>query len=666
MGQPPLVPSSPQSDPASSRNGQDADTNDLDLDKINSVINYESGGDPSRRAARSSAGGLIQFMPDVWKGVAQSYGTPNVTHEQMLGMTKDQQMPYVKQYLKDRGITKDSSLGDYYLAVAAPALMGKPDDAVAYQRGSKAVDANPAWDTNKDGQVTAGELRSVLASKNSDSAQKQFNMEQDVKEENQPMSVEQFDKNLDAKFDPNNVGKAPLKDPTNGFPVDQRPGALTPEQQRALDQGATTVAGADDLSTLNRRRDDIDKQAQDIERTRAQNEFNSQNAQAGIDQQRTAAESDLLSRQQNDRANLQMRDQSAREDIQAKREAHVKEFQALTDKPPTGKIDADHWLANAPVGKKIMHSLAALGAGWIGKPEIVTNAIDRDIAVQRANVENAKQTWQQKLSAKNDLVGMINKERNDLDESTAIADSFMTKRTLGEAQRIAAVSQNSAAKLAATNLIPILQDRLNTINVTYADKKLQKDQALNTKQAEAGMNVFTLGDKKYQMTGLDSNNKPILVELGKNPASKGLKFNTDQSRLLATNNDAKIKLAHIAKLRGFVPDPNNPGLYMMGSSKTNMLLPKLLDKQNAEIDQNVDSIAPVIGMIQGGGLKPHDEEVHAIKDGLKSKSNNVALAALNSHLAALKNVIEGVNQYPGGHDQGDSQSGQYAPESGTE
>lgn len=129
-----------------------AKENDLDPEKIRVIMRPESAGDPS---AESSAGavGIIQLMPNR----AREVGT---TSEELKKMSRTQQLPFAIKYLKKVGkLTAESSQDDYYMALAAPAMIGKPDDTVVYKKDSPEWDENPAWRPSDGGDITVGDLK---------------------------------------------------------------------------------------------------------------------------------------------------------------------------------------------------------------------------------------------------------------------------------------------------------------------------------------------------------------------------------------------------------------------------------------------------------------------------------------------------------------------------
>lgn len=126
--------------------------------KLLPLINYESGGDPHAANKKSSAKGLIQFIDEV----AQGYGFKDSA--EFAALSAAEQAPYIAQYLVDRGIDAASTIGDIYVAIAAPGLVDSEDDAVAYrkdaptERERDAYTKNPDWDLDKDGKIKRGEL----------------------------------------------------------------------------------------------------------------------------------------------------------------------------------------------------------------------------------------------------------------------------------------------------------------------------------------------------------------------------------------------------------------------------------------------------------------------------------------------------------------------------
>lgn len=121
---------------------------------------FESAGTFSpniRNAAGSGAVGLIQFMPDT------AIALETTTYALSL-MTPEDQLTYVKAYFKPYA-KRIHSLSDMYMAILMPRYVNLPDNAVLFQDAPVAYKQNKGLDTNKDGQITKGEVCTRLYSR---------------------------------------------------------------------------------------------------------------------------------------------------------------------------------------------------------------------------------------------------------------------------------------------------------------------------------------------------------------------------------------------------------------------------------------------------------------------------------------------------------------------
>lgn len=137
----------------------------ISSDDLYRIIEFETNGtwSPSVQPVRadgtriSSATGLIQFL----ESTAEGLGTST---EALAQMTRAEQMEYVERYLqnviRERGPIRN--FGDLYMAVHWPVGVGKEDDYVMYEEGSREYTANRGLDANGDGTVTRGETMSVV------------------------------------------------------------------------------------------------------------------------------------------------------------------------------------------------------------------------------------------------------------------------------------------------------------------------------------------------------------------------------------------------------------------------------------------------------------------------------------------------------------------------
>jgi hypothetical protein len=86
-----------------------------------------------------------------------------ITKQQVFDMTPEESVhwfgKYIELIMKERRLSKaPDNLDDLYLAVFAPAAIGKSDSFAVYVKGTKAYAANPGADIIKDGKITRGEI----------------------------------------------------------------------------------------------------------------------------------------------------------------------------------------------------------------------------------------------------------------------------------------------------------------------------------------------------------------------------------------------------------------------------------------------------------------------------------------------------------------------------
>jgi hypothetical protein len=93
---------------------------------------------------------------------AENLGT---TVEEISTMPVEDQVRLVVKYFENSGITADSPPDDYAVAVAAPAFVGKPDEAVVYPEGSKAWEQNAPWRPAGGGDITVGSIKAAYRKK---------------------------------------------------------------------------------------------------------------------------------------------------------------------------------------------------------------------------------------------------------------------------------------------------------------------------------------------------------------------------------------------------------------------------------------------------------------------------------------------------------------------
>lgn len=116
---------------------------------ILNIFKNESGYNSKAVNPKSGAAGIFQLMPD-----QQPAG------QKFAELPREEQIAQYGAYLegKQKKFGPIQSDADLAVANAAPALLGKPDDAVAYPAGSKAATDNPAWQ-DASGNVTVGAIK---------------------------------------------------------------------------------------------------------------------------------------------------------------------------------------------------------------------------------------------------------------------------------------------------------------------------------------------------------------------------------------------------------------------------------------------------------------------------------------------------------------------------
>ena len=130
----------------------------VEPEDIMTVIGIETAGtfDPAIKNPTSSGTGLIQFM----NTTAEGLGT---TTRELARMTAEEQLEYVGKYFENKK-DKINDVGDLYLAIAAPAFLGKPEDTEVYKEGTEAWEKNAGW-RGADGKITVASIKNSAISR---------------------------------------------------------------------------------------------------------------------------------------------------------------------------------------------------------------------------------------------------------------------------------------------------------------------------------------------------------------------------------------------------------------------------------------------------------------------------------------------------------------------
>ena len=182
----------------------------VSVDEIVYVIGKETAGSYSSKQKNLGGGnavGLIQFLDtnsDKGTGAKTINGKSYKLADLEL-MDEVEQLDVVEQYFIQNYQKKKGRPGQLYLAISAPAFVGKPDDFVAYKAGSQDALDNEGWQ-EKDGSVTIGKLM-------------EFGSKPEFQNYESGATVlsKSVNKNIDATFDKYNKHINNLKNPTKSL-----------------------------------------------------------------------------------------------------------------------------------------------------------------------------------------------------------------------------------------------------------------------------------------------------------------------------------------------------------------------------------------------------------------------------------------------------------------
>lgn len=359
-------------------------------------------------------------------------------------------------------------------------------------------------------------------------------------------------------------------------------------------------------------------------------------------------------------------------DLGAQRENQTKLSDTLAEKDPA--VDPGRLIRNLSTGDTIaLTILAALSGGFAATAGMKSNpALDAIDKAVNADVRSQEMEIESGRIRRGNLVQAYRERGMDLRQSIAAARATITESSRrfaeAQAQELGAAAHPEEAKLLNQGLASAYQQQVMALDAsgearsqTTVERKpgaggAATDPIKRQTEIEAATKAMRAnGRSEEQIAG-------FLKTLGVDapasaPAPGAGKFNRDQARLMAVNTDIKDKLQEYASLNGFTYDESS-GTFLEGTGEgTKMALPQFASEQNAAIQQNVESIAPSIGLVQNGGLAPQEHEVQSVVANMTAHAAKVRLAALNSHWKAVNNVIEGVEKYPGGVEQNDQGDG---------
>lgn len=377
------------------------------------VVKKESGWDPSRVNAKTGKhGGLIQFAEDGWADVARAAGTPDVTWQDMLRMPAAEQLRYVGAYYKGKGLTPESTLGDYGRRTFMPAYANEGMDFRLAERGSdadrgglrsgKIYEQNQGMDLNRDGVITNQEAGDFYAGGSGGGG-----------------AGPRLAPSPGGPQVPGSLGGAPLQE------IGMRGMPKTPQQiqaeQQAVGQRYAAAAGAH-------------QQAQQLRMEGAAQ------AMGLLQQQKQQEELDAAAREQKAMDIRQQADMNVQREVMA----------------PIQKVDPRRYIKTMSTGDKVLGAIAILISGigqaaqmMLGQKsttntalDIIGKAIDDDIDAQKQAIAEGR-------AASNSRVAYWTAKRNDAIEGELAARAEKKQAAASWAQAQIQNSQLTAEQKAA-------------------------------------------------------------------------------------------------------------------------------------------------------------------------------------------------------------------------
>lgn len=220
-------------------------------------------------------------------------------------------------------------------------------------------------------------------------------------------------------------------------------------------------------------------------------------AQAALSEQQAAAEQARLD------AEIQAtREREAREAerIAAAQAAVTKEQERLTQmvsdlSSPSGQVDPDRWWNSRDTGQKIAAFASAFMTGFAGRPNVIQQMIDRDIAAQQFNLDRADRQRTRAVEGQRGLVALARERFQDELLANTAARAAATEAARKVAERETAGFKGQQAQVRRQELLGALaqaeveakqafQARASQLGLQQADLALRTAQ-LNAAQQQA-------------------------------------------------------------------------------------------------------------------------------------------------------------------------------------
>jgi hypothetical protein len=152
---------------------------------------------------------------------------------------------------------------------------------------------------------------------------------------------------------------------------------------------------------------------------------------------------------------------------------------------PSGKLDPDRWWSSRDTGQKVAAFASAFLSGFAGRPDVIQQAIDADIAAQKDALDRADRSKSQKVEGRKLLLGTMRERFQDEIMAERAARVAASEYALKVIERETAGFKGREAQAKAQELIGVRQRQLALDTEALRDNAAQR----GLKQAEYALNV---------------------------------------------------------------------------------------------------------------------------------------------------------------------------------
>lgn len=169
---------------------------------------------------------------------------------------------------------------------------------------------------------------------------------------------------------------------------------------------------------------------------------------------------------------------------------------------PTGQVDPNRWWKDRTTGQKVSAYISAFLTGFAGRPDVIQQAIDRDIEAQKDTLDRMERTRTQRLAANQGLYGMMRERFGD----GLLAQKAVELATLGYQEREA---QAAAARFKG----PEVQARTQILLGELAEKKARALAEARARAAQLAMAQYEAQLKTQQQAAAQQAQSGAVVPL---------------------------------------------------------------------------------------------------------------------------------------------------------